>query len=200
LKVKIADFNLARILETGDLASTFCGSPLYMAPEILIDQIYSDNSDLWSVGVIMFYMLYGKLPKDGENHIQLISNVKKDVEYPTDIILTPLSRMMLEGLLQYDPKRRFSWQMCFQHEYLEESETGLLERKTKVAQDRIQLLKEQIMAEEENLVKNKAKECELTEKVEESQREQDLLNSTYLEQTRQLNALFSLVVQHNLVY
>lgn len=50
--VKLADFGFARHLEQ-DMAATFCGSPLYMAPEVLNNERYDHRADLWSVGAIL---------------------------------------------------------------------------------------------------------------------------------------------------
>ena len=52
--LKIADFGFARALEPLVLAQTLCGSPLYMAPEILLSQRYDAKADLWSVGAILY--------------------------------------------------------------------------------------------------------------------------------------------------
>jgi serine/threonine-protein kinase ULK/ATG1 len=51
--LKIADFGFARHLETAALAETLCGSPLYMAPEILSFKRYDAKADLWSVGAVL---------------------------------------------------------------------------------------------------------------------------------------------------
>lgn len=67
VSAKIADFGFARILEAARLATTLCGSPLYMAPEVLAEQQYDSRSDLWSVGVILFEMLVGHVPFSGNN-------------------------------------------------------------------------------------------------------------------------------------
>lgn len=58
--LKIADFGFARFIEPEGVASTLCGSPLYMAPEILFCQPYDAKADLWSVGAILFEMLVGR--------------------------------------------------------------------------------------------------------------------------------------------
>ena len=71
VSVKIADFGFARALEPAHLASTLCGSPLYMAPEVLSEQQYDSRSDLWSVGVMMFEMLVGHVPFSGNNIVHL---------------------------------------------------------------------------------------------------------------------------------
>ena len=73
--LKIADFGFARYMQQQDLAETLCGSPLYMAPEILRFQKYDAKADLWSVGAILFEMLVGKPPFSGANHVQLLKNI-----------------------------------------------------------------------------------------------------------------------------
>lgn len=55
--LKIADFGFARQLTSTSLAETLCGSPLYMAPEILQHQPYDAKADLWSVGTVLYEMV-----------------------------------------------------------------------------------------------------------------------------------------------
>ncbi|CAM9172956.1 unnamed protein product, partial [Sphacelaria rigidula] len=75
--LKIADFGFARELAQASMAETICGSPLYMAPEILQGRKYDAKSDLWSVGAILFEMLAGKPPFGGANQIQLLANIRR---------------------------------------------------------------------------------------------------------------------------
>ena len=60
--LKIADFGFARSLQPQGLAETLCGSPLYMAPEILQFHKYDAKADLWSVGTILFELVVGEAP------------------------------------------------------------------------------------------------------------------------------------------
>eukprot|EP00965_Chrysotila_dentata_P239282 6203006-Pleurochrysis_carterae.AAC.2 len=69
--LKIADFGFARYMQQQDLAETLCGSPLYMAPEILRFQKYDAKADLWSVGAIMYELLTARPPFTGANHVQV---------------------------------------------------------------------------------------------------------------------------------
>jgi len=57
VEIKVADFGFARALGPQRMAETLCGSPLYMAPEILTGQQYDAKSDLWSIGTILFEMV-----------------------------------------------------------------------------------------------------------------------------------------------
>lgn len=62
--IKIADFGFSKVsLNNSPIKERFnVGSPLYMSPEALKDNIYSEKSDIWSLGIILFEMLTGKVP------------------------------------------------------------------------------------------------------------------------------------------
>uniref|UniRef100_A0A8B9HAI6 non-specific serine/threonine protein kinase n=1 Tax=Astyanax mexicanus TaxID=7994 RepID=A0A8B9HAI6_ASTMX len=60
--IKIADFGFARHLQNNMMAATLCGSPMYMAPEVIMSQNYDAKADLWSIGTIVFQCLTGKAP------------------------------------------------------------------------------------------------------------------------------------------
>ena len=61
--LKISDFGLAKLCESDSLLDTICGSPMYMAPEIMKFKKYDTKADLWSLGV-MFYQMIEKLIDD----------------------------------------------------------------------------------------------------------------------------------------
>ncbi|KAG6437680.1 hypothetical protein SASPL_102603 [Salvia splendens] len=69
-------------LQPRGLAETLCGSPLYMAPEIMQLQKYDAKADLWSVGAILFQLVTGKTPFTGCNQIQLLQNIIKSNDLP----------------------------------------------------------------------------------------------------------------------
>lgn len=116
-RVKIADFGFARSLMQNDMANTMCGSPLYMGPEVLEGKKYNAKADLWSVGAILFEMLTGKPPYIAMNIIQLIKMIKSTpLQLP--IHSNPDVLDLLQGLLQIDPKRRFSFKQFFEHPYV----------------------------------------------------------------------------------
>ena len=56
------DFGFARFLQEGNMAATLCGSPMYMAPEVIMSLQYDAKADLWSLGTIVFQCLTGKAP------------------------------------------------------------------------------------------------------------------------------------------
>ena len=80
--IKISDFGLARILND-ELATTACGTPGYVAPEIINGVGYGKEVDLWSLGVILYTLLCGYPPFYEENNSELFKMIQKG-EYKFD--------------------------------------------------------------------------------------------------------------------
>lgn len=120
--LKIADFGFARSLEPQRLAETLCGSPLYMAPEIMRFQKYDAKADLWSVGTILFQLVTGNPPFSGNNQIQLMYNImrSKELHFPDDIVgdLHPDCIDLCQKLLRRDPVERLSFEEFFRHKFM----------------------------------------------------------------------------------
>ncbi|CAH8322799.1 unnamed protein product [Eruca vesicaria subsp. sativa] len=122
--LKIGDFGFARSLTPESMAETFCGSPLYMAPEIIRNQKYDAKADLWSAGAILFQLVTGKPPFDGTNHIQLFQNIVRDTElkFPGDALneIHPDCVDLCRSLLRRDPIERLTFREFFSHRFLHE--------------------------------------------------------------------------------
>lgn len=113
--LKIADFGFARHLGGVDLAETMCGSPLYMSPEILLGQKYDAKADLWSVGTVLFEMISGRTPFHGENHMDLLNNIKrKAVRLPPDVRVSKECVALLRMLLDRRPSSRADFKMFYE--------------------------------------------------------------------------------------
>ncbi|KAL1729588.1 kinase-like domain-containing protein [Schizophyllum commune] len=84
--LKLADFGFARSLPNAMMAQTLCGSPLYMAPEILKYEPYGPKVDLWSTGAVLYEMAVGKPPFRAQNHIELINKIEKSkgIRFPDE--------------------------------------------------------------------------------------------------------------------
>ncbi|ESK91728.1 other ulk ulk protein kinase [Moniliophthora roreri MCA 2997] len=84
--LKVADFGFARSLPNAMMAETLCGSPLYMAPEILGYKKYDAKADLWSVGAVLYEMSVGKPPFRAQNHIELLKKIEhsKGIKFPDE--------------------------------------------------------------------------------------------------------------------
>ncbi len=94
-QVKVADFGFARHLSVNTLAETLCGSPLYMAPEILRFEKYDAKADLWSVGAVLFEMTVGKPPFKAANHVELLKRIERGedkIKFPDERSAGSLAR------------------------------------------------------------------------------------------------------------
>ena len=69
--IKVSDFGLARFISMETLASTTCGTPGYVAPEILRQEHYGKECDYWSIGVVLYILLCGFPPFYNEDTMQL---------------------------------------------------------------------------------------------------------------------------------
>lgn len=122
--LKIGDFGFARSLTPQDLADTLCGSPLYMAPEIIQNHKYDAKADLWSVGAILFQLVTGKPPFDGSNQLQLFQNILTSTElrFPPGAIeeLHPDCVDLCRCLLRQNPVERITFKEFFNHRFLGE--------------------------------------------------------------------------------
>ncbi|XP_045547734.1 protein kinase C delta type isoform X1 [Salmo salar] len=104
--IKIADFGMCKENVFGDnRATTFCGTPDYIAPEILLGQKYTFSVDWWSFGVLVYEMLIGQSPFQGDDEDELFESIRMDVpHYPRWI--TKEAKDLLEKLFERDPSRR----------------------------------------------------------------------------------------------
>eukprot|EP01095_Lingulamoeba_sp_RSL-Kostka_P007097 TRINITY_DN2239_c2_g2_i2.p1 TRINITY_DN2239_c2_g2~~TRINITY_DN2239_c2_g2_i2.p1 ORF type:complete len:665 (+),score=211.62 TRINITY_DN2239_c2_g2_i2:118-2112(+) len=130
--LKIADFGFARSIDKSGLAETLCGSPLYMAPEILRLNSYSSKADLWSVGCIMYEMIFGEPPLNVKTQIELFEKVISNdkIVIPMTRKLSNSCRDLLSGLLKKNPEERISWEEFFNHPwFLEEDEEKVVNKK-----------------------------------------------------------------------
>eukprot|EP00614_Pseudopedinella_elastica_P028879 CAMPEP_0172625410 /NCGR_PEP_ID=MMETSP1068-20121228/143676_1 /TAXON_ID=35684 /ORGANISM="Pseudopedinella elastica, Strain CCMP716" /LENGTH=282 /DNA_ID=CAMNT_0013434689 /DNA_START=281 /DNA_END=1126 /DNA_ORIENTATION=- len=117
--LKIADFGFARHLATAALADTLCGSPLYMAPEILTFQKYDGKADLWSAGAVLFEMLAGRPPYGGANQSELVHNIRTTaVRLPSGVPISPPCVNLLQMLLQRKPHKRCSFEQFVRADFL----------------------------------------------------------------------------------
>ena len=115
--IRISDFGFAKSYNPDeDLQQTMCGSPLYMAPEILQGNTYTDSADLWSVGVIMYELFYNTVPISGINIADLINNLKTyTYKKYDDKSISDSCDNLLRSLLKIDPLERISWDDFISH-------------------------------------------------------------------------------------
>tara|TARA_B100000427_G_scaffold320651_1_gene320244 strand:+ start:732 stop:2063 length:1332 start_codon:yes stop_codon:yes gene_type:complete len=122
-ELKLSDFGFARYFEQNSLVETLCGSPMYMAPEIMKYREYTNKSDLWSVGIIMYETLTGRLPFNSKTFYNLLKDIdKKNIVIPPDINLTEDCKHLVYSLLKKNPDKRISWKDFFNHKWFIDNE------------------------------------------------------------------------------
>ncbi|XP_075760764.1 serine/threonine-protein kinase ULK2 isoform X2 [Pelodiscus sinensis] len=125
IRIKIADFGFARYLHSNMMAATLCGSPMYMAPEVIMSQHYDAKADLWSIGTVIYQCLVGKPPFQAnspqdlrmfyEKNRNLIPSIPRETSaYLADLLL---------GLLQRNQKDRMDFETFFNHPFLDQVST-----------------------------------------------------------------------------
>lgn len=127
--LKLADFGFARSLPSTSLAETLCGSPLYMAPEILRYEKYGAEADLWSVGTVLFEMMMGKPPFRAANHVELIRRIEQtddQIKYPREVLTTPEMKGLMKALLKRKPAERLPFEDFFRNSVVVDPIPGLV--------------------------------------------------------------------------
>lgn len=125
LKVKLADFGLADfVLENSFGEKSTCGmygTPFFVAPEVIKAETYTPAVDIWSLGVLTYNMLSGKLPFDGNNIKEVLRRVRsgKYTFPPSEWNeISPEAKSFINGLLELDPKRRLTADQALGHEWM----------------------------------------------------------------------------------
>jgi len=103
--IVITDFGLSKEINPTEGTGTFCGTPEYLAPEVLKGQGHGVAVDWWSLGTLMFEMLTGLPPFYSQNlNIMYQKILNGDLRFPSYI--SPEAQGLLEGLLTRDPEKR----------------------------------------------------------------------------------------------
>nr|XP_023027860.1 ovarian-specific serine/threonine-protein kinase Lok-like [Leptinotarsa decemlineata] len=122
--VKVSDFGLSKVTEGDDMMTTICGTMNYIAPEILDNRIpeYNKQVDVWSLGVILFYMLSKRLPfqsSDRTVHQKLIISGCYMMEKESWDGISASAKDLVEKMLNVKPQKRICIQDVLKHSWLE---------------------------------------------------------------------------------
>ena len=118
--LKLADFGMSRFLGD-DLAQTWLGTPLYMAPEMFKSgEGYDSKADIWSLGIVLYEILTGEPPIQAKKREEIPSAQKNLKVIPER--LSASCQDLLSKLLAYDPKERISFEDLFTHPFIAKEE------------------------------------------------------------------------------
>ena len=119
--VKIADFGLSKLLgHPGEVLRQPCGTLSYVAPEVLTLRGYGKAADLWSIGVILWLVVRGRLPFEGDKEVVVrrILDATLDFSHPVWSSWSADGIEFVRGLLERDPAKRLTARRALQHPWL----------------------------------------------------------------------------------
>jgi len=117
--IRVADFGLSKMFGEGEYLQTCCGSPEYVAPEVLECKPYDKACDLWSVGVITYVLLTGCFPFWDKNNAVLYEKIRK-VEYgwPQGKHISAEAKHLIQHLIEKNPDKRYTAEQALQHPWV----------------------------------------------------------------------------------
>ncbi|KAJ6652447.1 hypothetical protein lerEdw1_011565 [Lerista edwardsae] len=120
-RIKIIDFGLAQKLEEGAAFKSLCGTPQYIAPEVINYEALSSATDMWSIGVITYILLSGLSPFQGETDAETLSNVVSgsyEFEERSFGQTSDLAKDFIRQLLVQEPGSRMMASECLVHPWI----------------------------------------------------------------------------------
>jgi serine/threonine protein kinase len=117
---KICDFGIAKIIGRGVKVREQCGTPAYLAPEIMNEDGYETFlPDFWSLGVLLYAMLFGTVPFKANNMEELHMLIQKgEFTFPEEA--SEEAKSLISGLIRVDPKQRLTIPKILNHPWLKE--------------------------------------------------------------------------------
>ena len=134
-RVLLADFGWSNFSD-GGVRKTFCGTPEYIAPEMLLKKGHDTRVDIWSVGVLMFELLSGYSPFVAKNNQDLYQNIRRlKIQWPKD--MQPIAKNLIGKILKLNPLDRPSLQEILDHQWFKTTKIikPLLENKLNTTKD-----------------------------------------------------------------
>ena len=122
-KIKLCDFGLARFISLSGYSTLAkltrgLGSPIYKSLEALKGELYDSKTDVWSTGILLYQMLFGKFPWENRNEFRLVQEIEsymnKDMKIP-DRDIKPETRDLIIKMLKVDQKERITWEEVLNH-------------------------------------------------------------------------------------
>lgn len=107
--IKISDFGIARFVPSATFATTAWGTPGYVAPEVIMGKKYGKEVDVWSIGVILYILLWGYPPFYSESNSELFEQIKEgkiEFQSPYWDEVSDNAKDLIKNLLTVDPKKK----------------------------------------------------------------------------------------------
>ena len=127
--IKLTDFGLSKLCDDSPCkTNSLCGTPEYLAPEILFEKDYGIEVDWWSLGVIIYEMLSGYLPFKIIPEEKITKNVyKKKIKIFNHF--SNVAKDLIKKLLEYNPKKRIGYELIINHPFFKDIDWNKIERK-----------------------------------------------------------------------
>ena len=104
---KLGDFGISKVMSSHDvLTKTYCGTKLYMAPELMKKTEYSFPADIWSIGIILYRLCTFRFPWDHTRDISYMNSVCNREPDPLPSHFSEPMKILVSNLLNKDPKLR----------------------------------------------------------------------------------------------
>ena len=135
-RVLLADYGWSNFNMEGDVRKTFCGTPEYIAPEMLLKKGHDTRVDIWSIGILMFELLSGYSPFVAKTNQELYQNIKRlKIQWPKD--MPPLAKNLISKILKLNPLDRPTFDEILDHQWFKQTKIikPLLENKMKSTKD-----------------------------------------------------------------
>lgn len=119
-KIMISDFGLSKMVDN-DIMSTACGTPGYVAPEVLAQKPYSKAVDCWSIGVITYILLCGYPPFYEESETRLFSKIMKaqyEFDSPFWDDISESAKDFIRNMMQKNPSMRYTTELALRHPWI----------------------------------------------------------------------------------
>ena len=113
---KLTDFGWSNYVDSKEIRRTYCGTPVYLAPEMIKEIGHDEHLDIWCIGVLLFELLTGNVPFKGKDLESLNNNILSlKISWPKDINL--VAKNLILKILKPDPGERISLEDMLKHPF-----------------------------------------------------------------------------------